>query len=187
MSVPAILIQKSTLKPVIHTVYPKTDMSPFLDGEIDPDYFWLIKNTTYRKPKSDTRIYEIKDVFPIGQELLNCPPHPVYPALKAYNHTFELVKRPNEEIIRSIENAEKDANDSIMSEAQHKDTFVFMMSSVKKGAMGYELTEMERNSSDKLDNVTVKMARNASEKANKIAMLEAGLIPNIEEGWEKLL
>lgn len=187
MSVPAVLIQKSTLLPVNHAMYPREDMTPFAVGEIDPDYFWLIKNTPYAEPLFDSRIYEIKDIVPIGEELLNCPSHPIYPEHKAYNHTFELVKRPNEEIFVSIENAEKEANNLLNSEAQHKDSFVFMMSSISKRSQGYALTEMEQESADKLDGLVVKLAKNASEKENKIAMVVAGLIPNIETGWEKSL
>jgi len=183
--VPAVLVSKITLLIVNDTIYPRADMVPFAEGEIDPNYFWLIKHTPYAEPLFDTRIYTIKDILPIGEEILNCPPHPLYPEFKAYNHTYELIKRPNEDIIRSIENAEKDANNGIISEAQHKDSMIFMLSSIKKEAMGYELTEMELQSSGKLDLVTEKLARNASEKANKIAMVEANLIPNIEEGWVK--
>jgi len=187
MSVLAILIQKSTLLPAKHADYPREDMSLMEEGDLDPDYFWLIKNTPYPEPMYDTRIYEIKDIFPLGQELLECPPHPVYPQHKAYNHTFKLVKRSNAEIIVFIENAEIAANNLLNSEAQHKDSFVFMMSSINKRAQGYALTEMEQESANKLDLLVVKLAKNASEKANKIALLEAGLIPEIETGWEKSL
>jgi len=186
MNVPAVLFQKSTLLPVKDGFYPKSDMSPFLDGELDPDYFWLIKNTPYPQPDFDARIYTIKDVKPLGVELLDCPPHPLYPELKAYNYTFELVKRSKEDIILSIENAEKEANNGVISEATHKDSFVFMMSSIKKEAQGYALTDFEQVSSDKLDSLTEKLARNASEKANKIAMVNADLIPTIDEGWVNL-
>jgi len=119
--------------------------------------------------------------------LLRCPPHPIYPEHKAYNHTFQLVKRPNEEIIVFIENAEKEANNLLNSEAQHKDSFVFMMSSINKRAQGFALTEMEQESANQLDGLVVKLAKNSSEKANKIAIVEAGLIPEIETGWEKSL
>jgi len=50
MNVPAVLFQVSTLLPVKDGFYPKDDMSPFLPGELDPDYFWLIKNTPYPQP-----------------------------------------------------------------------------------------------------------------------------------------
>jgi len=61
-----------------------------------------------------------------------------------------------------------------------------MMSSIKKEAQGFALTDFEQVSSDKLDSLTEKLARNASEKANKIAMVNADLIPTIDEGWVNL-
>ncbi|NTW20544.1 MAG: hypothetical protein HGA42_13490 [Nostocales cyanobacterium W4_Combined_metabat2_030] len=185
MTVPAVLIQRSTLKPVSYSLYPRDDMSPYGEGEIDPDFFWLIANTPVPQPDYDPRIYEIIDVFPIGEELLSCPPHPDYPLLKAYNHTYVLNKRSNEYIFEAIQNAKKDANNSLMSEAQYNDELVFMLAAVNKKADGFTLTTGEQDKCTKLMDLAVKMARNESEKETKNTMVINGLIPNIDEGWER--
>jgi len=185
MSVPAVLIQKSTKQIIKEDLYPRADMQP-VQG-LDPDFEWLIKYTPYSEPPYDSRIYTMKDVTPIGDELVNCPEHPNYPGLKAYTHTFVPERRPDADIIRSIENAEKEANNGVFSEAVHKDALAFMINSVHKDAKGYELTAEEQDQIDKLAIVTVNLAKNLDTKENKIAQVEAGLVPNIDAGWEKSL
>ncbi len=185
MSVPAVLIRKSTKQIIKHAPYPKADLTPFAEGEIDPDYEWLIGYTPFAEPPYDANIFIMKDIFPIGDELLTCPQHPEYPGIKAYTYTFEPIKRPDEDIIRAIENAAKDANNMVFSEAVHKDEIVLMMNSVHKDAKGELLTPEEQATIDKLAIVTVNLAKNAGTKDIKIAQVIDGQVPNIEAGWEK--
>ncbi|MBC7845551.1 MAG: hypothetical protein H7Y10_03565 [Flavobacterium sp.] len=185
--VPAVLIRKSTKEIIKQGNYPREDMAPFLVGEIDPDYEWLIKHTPYAEPPYDSRIYIMDENTPEGQELLECPEHPSYPGIKAYTLIFTPIRRTNEDIIRSIENAEKEANNLVFSEAVHKDEFAFMLNSVHKDAKSLELTASEQDQIDKLAIVTVALAKNKDTKENKIAQVLAGQVPNIDEGWEKSL
>lgn len=187
MSVPAVLIQKSTKQIIKHADYPRADMAPFLVGEIDPDYFWLLKYTPFPEPPYDSRIYIMDENTPEGQGLLECPEHPVYPGFKAYSLIYTPIRRPDSDIIRSIENAQKEANNLVFSEAVHKDEFAFMLNAVHKDAKGQILTIEEQEQIDKLAIVTVNLAKNADATANKITQVTAGQVPNIDEGWEKSL
>ena len=185
MSVPAVFIRKSTKEVLIEGVYPRADMTPIEGG--DPDYEWLIKYTPYVEPPYDSRIFTMKDILPIGEGLLTCPEHPLYAGLKAYTLTFEPVKRENADIIRSIENAQKEANNLVNNEAVHKDEFAFMMTSIYKDAKGQILTIEEQDKIDKLLLMNVALAKNADAAENKIAQVNANVPVNIDEGWEKSL
>lgn len=181
--VPAVLIRKSTKQIIKEDVYPNADMQP-VQG-MDPDYEWLVKHVPYAEPPYDPRIYLMTTNLPDLAFLDDFEQHPSYPGLREYRITFSPKKRPNEDIIRSIENAQKEANNSVFSEAVHKDEFAFMLNSIYKDAKGQILTSEEQEKIDKLAIVTVNLAKNADTTANKIAQVTDGQVPNIDEGWEK--
>lgn len=185
MSVPAVLVRKSTRQIIKEDVYPNADMQPVLG--MDPDYEWLVKHVPFAEPPYDPRIYIMTTNLPDLAFLEDFEQHPSYPELREYRITFSPEKRPNEDIIRSIENAEKEANNLVFSEAVHKDEMAFMLNSVHKDAKSLELTAAEQDQIDKLAITTVALAKNKDNKENKIAQVIAGQVPNIDEGWEKSL
>jgi len=183
--VPAVLIRKSTKQIIKEDVYPNTDMQP-VQG-MDPDYEWLVKNIPYAEPAYDSRIFIMATNLPDLAGLESFGEHPSYPGIREYRITYSPEKRPNEDIIRSIENAEKEANNGVFSEAVHKDQMAFMLNSVHKDAKSLELTAEEQDQIDKLAIVTVNLAKNKDNAAIKIAQVNAGQEPNIDSGWEKSL
>lgn len=185
MSVPAVLVRKSTKQIIKEDVYPRADMQP-VQG-LDPDYEWLIKYTPYAEPPYDSRIYIMDEKTPVDGELLECPEHPNYPGLKAFTKIYTPVRRPNSDIIRSIENAKKEANNLVNAEAVHKEEFAFMMNSIYKDAKGQILTVEEQDKIDKLLLMNVALAKNEDTAANKLIQVTEGQVPNIDEGWEKSL
>lgn len=185
MSVPAVLVRKSTKQIIKEDVYPNSDMQP-VQG-MDPDYEWLVKHVPFAEPPYDPRIYVMATNLPDLAGLEDFQQHPSYPGLREYRITFSPEKRPNEDIIRSIENAEKEANNQVFSEAVHKDQMAFMLSSVRKEGKNLDLTEEEQLQISKLEAVTVNLAKNKDNAANKIAQVIAGQEPNIDLGWEKSL
>lgn len=187
MSVPAVLIRKSTKQIIKHADYPKADLTPFAVGEIDPDYEWLIKNIPFAEPSYDSRVWVMTTVLPDLNFIADFIEHPQYAGIREYRITYEPVKRPNEDIIRSIENAEKEANNLVFSDAVHKDEIAFMLNSVHKDAKSLGLTAEEQTQIDKLSLVTVALAKNKDNTAILTAQVIAGLEPNIDLGWEKLL
>jgi hypothetical protein len=185
MSVPAVLVRKSTKQIIKEDVYPNSDMQP-VQG-MDPDYEWLVKHVPFAEPPYDPRIYVMATNLPDLAFLDDFQEHPSYPGLREYRITFSPEKRPNEDIIRSIENAEKEANNQVFSEAVHKDQMAFMLSSVRKEGKNLDLTEEEQLQISKLEAVTVNLAKNKDNATNKIAQVIAGQEPNIDLGWEKSL
>jgi len=181
--VPAVLIRKSTKEIIKQDMYPRQDMLP-VQG-MDPDYEWLVKNIPYPEPDYDSRIFIMQTNLPDLNFLNEFQEHPAYPGLREYRITYNPIKRPNDEIVIAIENAEKEANTSIWSEAAHKDETLFMINSVRKEAQSISLTEEEQTHIDKLSSINVKLAKNLDTKNIKIEQVNNGQEPNIDEGWER--
>ena len=121
MSIPAILIRKSTgdiLKP--NGIYPNTDITP-VQGLEGTDYQWLLKHTPTASPEYDSRIWMLVNVTPklkvmVAEGTLDTLPyHPDYPDIKAYQLTYDTVKRSDEDIIRSIGDACESANRELLT------------------------------------------------------------------------
>lgn len=183
MSAPAVLIRKSTKEIIKHDLYPREDMQP-VQG-LDPDYEWLVKYIPFNEPDYDSRIYIMVTNLPDLNLLTNFQNHPDYAGLREYRITYSPEKRPNEDIIMAIENAEKEANASVWSESVHKDETLFMINSVRKEAQNITLTVEELNHIDKLSTINVNLAKNLDTKNNKILQVTNGQEPNIDEGWER--
>jgi len=181
--VPAVLIRKSTKEIIKQDLYPREDMLPVVG--LDPDYEWLIKNTPYAEPDYDPRIFIMQTNLPDLQFLENFQEHHDYEGLREYRITYNPIKRPNSEIIMAIENAEKEANSTIWSEGVHKDGTMFMISSVRKEAQNMALTTEEQEYLDKLAIINEKLAKNLDAKNMKILLVNSGVEPNIDEGWER--
>jgi hypothetical protein len=181
--VPSVLIRKSTLQIIKEDLYPREDMGT-IQG-MDPDYEWLVKHIPFEEPPYDPRIYIMVTKLPDLQFLNEFIEHPSYPGIREYRIGYSPEKRPNEDIIRSIENAEKEANNMVFSEAVHKDEFAFMLSSIRKEGKNLELTAEEQSQVSKLEMVTVNLAKNKDNAAIKIAQVLAGQEPNIDLGWER--
>lgn len=185
MSVPAVFILKSTKQIIKEGLYPREDMQP-VQG-LPPEYEWFIKYIPFAEPPYDSRVFIMSTDLPDLDQLALWEEHPDYAGIRAYKIGYTPVRRPDGDIIRSIENAQKEANNGVFSEAVHKDEFAFTLNSVHKDAKGQTLTAEEQDQIDKLAIVTVNLAKNADEALNKIAQVEAGQTPNISEGWQNTL
>jgi hypothetical protein len=181
--VPAVLIQKSTKEIIKHSDYPRADMQPVQD--MDPDFEWLINHIPFSEPPYDPRVYIMQTNLPDLQFLSEFQEHPLYPGLREYRITYTPTKRPDEEIIMAIENAEKEANAAIWSESVHKDETLFMINSVRKEAQNISLTAEEQTHIEKLSSINVKLAKNLDNKEILTLQVNNGQTPNIDEGWEK--
>lgn len=185
MSVPAVLVRKSTKQIIKEDVYPRLDMQP-VQG-LDPDYEWLVKHIPFAEPPYDSRIYVMATNLPDLEFLEDFEEHPSFTGLREYRITYTPERRSDAEIIISIENAKSEANSLINSEATHKDEFALMMSAVSKKSQGQLLNNEEQSQIDKLELMSVALAKNGDNASNKILQVASGQTPNIDEGWEKSL
>lgn len=185
MSVPAVLIRKSTKEIIKRALYPREDVTPFLEGEIDPDYEWLIENIPFPEPMYDPRIYLMVTNLPDLANLNSFPQHPLYPGIKEYKITYSPEKRPKDEIIIEIDNAEKQANDLIWSEGEHKDKQLMMMQASLKASTGATLNEYEQTLLDNMNAIAVKLSKNKDNRNILVGQVNANREPNIDSGWER--
>ena len=184
MSVPAVLVQKSTKIIVKEALYPRADLTPFPIGDIDPDYEWLIKHTPHEQVPYDSRIFIGKMILPEMEELNLFPQHPLYTGIRAYVINYGVEQRPKAEIIIEIENAEKEANNKVFSDIIHKEELLLISNSIAKKSEGYVLSPEEEERIANLNVMAVKQLKNKDNKIIKLEQLNSGNTPNISEGWE---
>jgi len=182
--VPGVLIKKSTKSTVYFGTYPKSDMLPFEPQDIDPDYEWLIEYVPFTEPSYDPRIYLIVTNVPDVNFYELFEEHPLYPGLKAYTITYSLEKRSNEEIIYSIENAQRQANDMVWLDTIHKEETVYMLSALLKLNSGFALTPNEQLWANKISELNMKLSKNIDNRNVLVAQVMANQEPNIDSGWE---
>ena len=183
--IPSVLIQKSTKSILRYALYPRAEITPFLEGELDPDLEWLVIYTPYAEPDYDPRIYLLVTNYPNLEFLSSFPDHPDYPGIKAYQITYTPEKRSKEEIIVSIDNAQKEANSLVWSESEHKDKQILMMQAALKASTGAILNSYEQSLLNEMSEVVVKLSKNNDNRSILVSMVNAGLEPNIDSGWER--
>ena len=180
MSLPAVLIRKSTGEILKHAPYPNEDMSP-VQG-LDPDLEWKLKFTPFPSPDYDSRIFILEQIEALTEEA-----HPEYPELKTYKKTFNTIKRPDVDIIRSIENAEESANRQLLTYRTTEKMLLTSAGVLARINSGVQPNAKEQEMLDNLMAFDVKVWKNDEEKKRKIAQVLEGLEPDIDSGWEKLV
>jgi hypothetical protein len=178
MSKPSVLIRKSTGAILKHAPYPKEDMSP-VEG-LDPDLEWLVKTEPFGAPDYDSRIWELEVDDAITQE-----PHPEHSHLNQFKRTYKTNKRPDEDIILAIENAETDANQSVVSYNTDEKLFMLAIGILVRKDGGVQPNAKEQAILDQVQAFDVKIWKNDTEKKNKKDQVLAGQEPDIDAGWER--
>lgn len=178
MSLPSVLIRKSTGEILKHAPYPNSDMSP-VQG-LDPDLEWKLKHTPFQSPDYDSRIFELEQIEAVTEE-----PHPTYPDLKIYKKTFKTNKRPDIDINRSIENAEEAANRELVSYRNDDKLFMLSIGILARINAGVQPNAKEQEILNQVMAFDVKVWKNDEEKNRKKDQVAAGLEPDIDTGWQK--
>ena len=180
MSLPAVLIRKSTGEILKHAPYPNVDMTP-VQG-LDPDLEWKLKHTPFPTPAYDSRIFELEQIEEVTEEA-----HPEYADLKMYKKTFKTNKRSNEDINRSIDNAEEAANRDLVSYRTDDKLFMLSIGILARINAGIQPNAKEQAILDQVMAFDVKVWKNDEEKNRKKDQVLAGLEPDIDAGWERLV
>lgn len=184
--IPSVLIQKSTKSILKYAPYPKLEVTPFLEGEIDPDLEWLVIHIPHAEPDYDSRIYILATNLPDLEFLNSFPEHPDYQGIKSYQITYTPEKRSEEDIIISIDNAEKEANNLIWSEGIHKDKMLLMINASTKAATGAILNSEEETLLEDMNAIAVKLSKNKANRNLLVSQINTNQVPNIDLGWESV-
>jgi hypothetical protein len=176
MSLPAVLIRKSTGEIIKHGTYPRLDMDP-VDG-LDPDLEWLLKYTPYAVPEYDPRVYQL-----ITTQEVTTDPHPDYSHLNQFRITYATQKREQEEIEANIENAEQLANNRIIENQRQLKLMVLGLAVLFRKVEGLALNQKEQVIANRIVAAGTKLWNNDQVLRNKVAAYLAGQEPDIDEGW----
>lgn len=177
MSLPAVLIRKSTGEILKFANYPNIDITP-VQG-LDPDLEWLLKYTPFASPDYDSRIFILNQTNAVTTE-----PHPDYPDLNVYKTTYTTTKRPDVDIIRAIENAEESANIEVMNYRTNDKLHMMAVGILTRQNQGVVPSDAEQAILDKIKDFDVALWKNNAEKELKIAQVNEGIEPDIDLGWE---
>jgi hypothetical protein len=177
MSKPAVLIRKSTGEILKHAPYPNVDMTPVVG--LDPDLEWLLKHEPFPSPDYDSRIFELKVTNEVSEDT-----HPDHPEIKTYKRTYATVKRPDEDIIRQIENAEEAANRQLMTYRTDEKLFMLAIGILTRKNEGIQPSPSEQEILNKVMAFDEKFWKNNANKELKIQQVVDGIEPEIDEGWE---
>jgi hypothetical protein len=178
MSKPSVLIRKSTGEILKHCPYPKEDMSE-VEG-LDPDLEYLVKHEPFQSPDYDPRIFELE-----VEEALTQEPHPEHPHLNVYKKTYKTKKRPNEDIIRQIENAEESANRELLDYRTDEKLFMLAIGILTRINAGVQPSAKEQEILDKVMAYDVPIWKNDTEKEKKKQQVLDGIEPEIDAGWQR--
>ena len=178
MSLPSILIRKSTGEVIKHANYPRADMA-LIDG-LDPDLEWLIKRELFIAPDYDSRIFILNQ-----NEAITTTSDIEYPHLNQYQITYSTEKRSNDDIQISVENAERQANESVFPYTEQLKTMLLGIAVLFRANDGLALNPKEQVVADKVLALAVKVWKNDQAMQDKIQEIVDGTEPNIDEGWEK--
>ena len=178
MSLPSVLIKKSTGEIVKHANYPRMDMAE-VKG-LDPNYEWLVKLEPFVQPDYDSRLFILNRIEEVTTEA-----HPNYSHLNVYKITYELEKRTNDEIEKHIENQEIIANQQVFEPNKQLETTIKVLNALIRSIKNLKLTDDETEAFAMINDISVKFAKNKDVKKLKKQQLIDGEEPELDEGWEK--
>lgn len=179
MSIPAVLIRISTGEVIKHDTYPSNIIEPI--PSLDPDLKWLIKWIPFPQPDYDSRIFRL-----ITTEEITEIAHPTYPLLDQYLITYGTEKRTDDEIINHVENAETNANESLLDYTQRVKLLTLGIGILIRKTDGLALTDKEITIQDKLVSIAIKIWKNDTELKAKLQQIIDGIEPEIDSGWENV-
>jgi len=178
MSLPSVLIRKSTGEIIKRSNYPREDMQPIVG--LDPDLKWLIERELFKEPTYDSRIYVLTK-----NEKITTTPDEEYPHLDKFEITYSTDKRDDNEIKLSIENAERNANEQLLPFEKQMKLLLLGVGVLFRKIEGMQLNKKEQAIADEITNTSVQMWKNDQTTIDKKQEIDDEKEPNIDDGWEK--
>lgn len=179
MSLPSVLIRKSTGEIIKHANYPREDMQPITG--LDPDLEWLVKRELFKQPDYDSRIFILNQ-----NEEITTKADEEFIHLNKYEISYTTEKRSDDEIKFSIENAERNANEQLFPFEKQMKLLLLGVGVLFRKIEGMTLNEKEQTIADAITATSVQMWKNDQATIDKKIDVDDGIEPNIDEGWEKI-
>lgn len=146
-----------------------------------PDHKYYVPYEPYPIPEYDSRYYDCPDTGGVATEIN----HPVYPNFKQWLVEHPLIKRATEDIYKSVENAERLANSTIIKQENQLTFFANSILLFFKKNAGIELTPEEEQSILDMSVKCEKIVTNRQIAEEKKALILIGQEPDIDSLWEK--
>lgn len=147
---------------------------------LHPDLKYFIPYIPYPEPNPDARYYDKQ----YSETPVNIP-HPIYPQFDQWLIEYPLVKRSNEDIFKSIENAERLANATIIKQENQLSFFANGILLFFKRNAGVQLTPEEEQSILDMSVKCEKIVTNRQIAQAKKDLVLLGQEPDIDALWEK--
>lgn len=181
MSLPAVLIRKSTGEVLKYGAWPAVDESnnPVEVPGLDPDLQWLLEHEPFASPTPDMRFYTVQRA-----EEISTDPHPIYAFANQYKITYTTPKRDQAEIEDHAYNVEQEQLNHIFKTREQIKLLALGIGVLFRSVDGLSLTAKEQAVADKCVNLALKVWNNDANVKSKIAAIANGEEPDLDAGWE---
>ena len=179
MSLPSVLIKKSTGEIIKHADYPRIDMA-LVEG-LDPDLEWLLKYEPFAQPDYDSRLFTL-----VRTEAITTTPHPDYVHLNQYLITFATERRADADIVLAIENAETNANEQLVKYQTRTKIFALALGVLIKRLDNLNTNVQEQAVLNKMLGIAVNVWKNDATLKAKLQQVIDGEEPEIDAQWENV-
>lgn len=183
MAIPAVKVNRETRAPIVFGSYPNINGDPITDFDIagTGTEEWLILDVPV-DPNNiiyDSRYYHLVETITAtpGDE------HPLYPGVGRYLKTYTTPKRPIENILNEVENAENDANEQAWPLPKQFKVLAIATRSAYKKAIGLNLGTIEQAAFDLMNDYTAKLIDNYANAQALKTQIEADYEPDLDSGW----
>jgi len=106
-----------------------------------------------------------------------------HPHLKQIDVVYSAIKKPDVEILSLIENAESEANESLIKNVDRLKTMMLYMALERRDRMGLNITNKMQAILDKGDEYALKLWQNDAELKKKIRQVIDGENVDINSDW----
>jgi hypothetical protein len=176
MSLPSVLIRKSTGELLKRAPYPRADLAP-VDG-LDPDLEWCIVREPYPAPDYDPRYYSL-----VTTEQRGAVADATFPHLHPWLITHATQKRAELEIATHVDNKERAELDRHLKEVEQLKILALGVGVLFRRVQGLTLTAKEQAIADRCTALAVKLWQNHARAQEIKTQITAGQEPDLEAGW----
>jgi len=176
MSLPSVLIRKSSGELLMRAPYPRSDMGP-IEG-LDPDLEWCVVRTPFPAPAYDPRYYAL-----VTTEQRGAVADAEFAHLHPWLITFATNKRQTSEITTHVENKEREQLDVVFKLTEQVKLLTLAQGILFRRVQGLTLTTKEQAIADRCQSIALKVWQNHDRAAEIKTQVTAGQEPDLEAGW----
>lgn len=178
MSLPSILIRKSTGEILKRAPYPRADMGP-IEG-LDPDLEWCVIRVPFAPPEYDGRYYRL-----VSTEQRGTDHDTEFEHLHPWLVTYTTEKWPVAEIKETVENRESNANEGLVKVVEHLKLLALGIGTLFRRVEGLTLTQKEAAIKTRCVDLAIKVWQNHDRSQEIKTQIDSGQEPDMDTGWSQ--